>query len=336
MAFQNENIDAINIPVDTTAIDKVRVILGKVNGRGSYGELKKLIQSILLKKGVVIKNKTLDNAICTIKNEKVLIIKSIFFENYLVNKSEDEYNDSYYSSLNINDTVLVQALMDKLIGISSEYSHTYTKKLSLYKDIKDYMNNNGGRCLTYPGENTGPYNLYNKLCWMELIENVSENPVAFKVKRDNKYSSNPPEELHYFSSTENSLLRYFYVIKEYTVEKYNDDNSYSYHFLNIGTARSMSNRYRNHGYHLLRCYEGFHEDINEMEREVKNQFITDRRYNRFNGIVYEQFDNPDNFEDVFTYVDNKANEYNFKDVTSEIQTPKEIATLPQGAIKIDN
>lgn len=336
MPFQIENIDEINIPVDTTAIDKVRVILAKVNGRGSYGELKKLIQSILLIKGFIINVKTLDNAICTIKNEKVLIIKSTFFENYLVNKSEDEYNDSYYDSLNINDTVLVQALMDKLIALSTEYSEEYTRKLSLFKDIVDFMKDNGGEGLTYPGENTGPYNLFNKLCWMELIENVSKNPVTFKVKRDDKYSSNPPEELQYFSNTGISLLRYFYVIKEYTVENYNDDNSYSYHFLNIGTARSMSNRYRNHGYHLLRCYEGNHQDINEMERVVKNQFIAGRRLNRFNGIVYEQFDNPDNFEDILRFVVSKASEYEFNDVTSEIQTRKDITSLPQGAIIIDN
>jgi len=295
-----------------TSIDKVRTILNNVSGRGSYGELKELLQEEL--KGT-INNKTLDHAICTLIKKNQQIKESKFHENYLVNKADDDYDSKYYDSLKVNDSVLRQALMDKYKG--KETSIEYSSLVHLFNEIVQFMKENGGKNLKYPEMKNGPSNLFNKLDKDNLIDIVSDNPFKFKVQIDDSLSSDSQStDLKIPEATQPKGL--IYLIEEQTVEKYEVDGevkSFTYSFLNIGiTSNTLQDRYGNHGYHLHMLFEGDYDTVIKMEDEIKNKFNNHRRYNRRDKITKEQYDNKEQFCKIKTYFFERAKYHNLDDI----------------------
>lgn len=255
--------------------------------------------------------------------------KSRFANHWLVNKTDDDFE--IYDGLADNYNVYVQVLMDK--GLSSgEKSITYGTQTDMFTDVKEFFEDNHGR-----STRSGAHNLYNKLKNEGLIEDLVGG--GFKVTIDSDFSSDtPPSAVAVKPNKQNRSSYLFYLIKEYTVEKFidlaNNNIMYGYTFLNIGITRDLKQRYRNQGFELLKLYQGDYSIVKQLEDTIKTTYSRSARFNRFNTITKEQFDNQTVIDVIISDVNNLAIQHNLIDVTVDFNVAKQINLLPAGAIII--
>jgi hypothetical protein len=252
--------------------------------------------------------------------------RSRFANHWLVNTTDDDFE--IYDSLTDNYNVYKQVLMD--MGLSRGLdSITYKTQTEMFRDVKKYFEDNHG--ITTRNEAN---NLYNILKAQGLIEDLDGG--GLKVNITSEYSSDTPIEV-VNDKTKGSLRYYFYLIMEYTVEKFIDgttsNNLYKYTFLNIGITNDLRKRYRNQGFELLKLYEGDRSTVKLIEDSIKVRFSNHARYNRFNKVTKEQFDNQEVIQEVINEVNSLANQHGLIDITANFNVAKSNVMLPPGAAR---
>ncbi len=294
-----------------------------ISGRGSRRELLEIIRDHT--KNLDIEQ--IDSSFDTIKKDLHDVLRnSTFSYNWLVNKFDEEFSP-IYSNLYDSFGVYVQVLMDKgKFENVNEYS--FDNKRAMWNNVKSFFCENGGECSV--SERNAPDNLYNSLIYKNLITGTSEENSRFTVLIDPNYSSSTPRDL-ITSSSPSQGNWFFYLIEEWTVEKFrNNDNSvtkYIFRFLNIGITQDLKNRYRNHGYNLLKLYQGSKGDIQNIENILKDEFGENVRLNRFGKRTKEQFDDPEVIDRIIQRVDQITSENASLIVLDDYEEPKCISDL---------
>jgi hypothetical protein len=324
MSFNIFNTNAFNASGSNT--QKVEYAIKEfIEGRG---ERRELLEEISKLTGLSISE--VDSSFDTLRYRGAFttdeLSRSRFANHWLVNKTDDDFE--IYDSLADNYNVYIQVLMD--MGLSSGVdSITYKTQTEMFRDVKKFFEDNHGNPTRSEANN-----LYNKLKDQGLIEDLDGG--GFKVNIASDYSSDTPLETVNVQ-TKGRLRYYFYLIMEYTVEKFNDaagENLYKYTFLNIGITNDLRKRYRNQGFELLKLYEGDFPTVKLIEDQIKLPYSNRARYNRFNMVTKEQFDDQNVILDIINEVNRLANQHNLIDITANFNVAKPNAMLPPGAVRV--